>query len=116
MIRSAPYADLRGQEALDAVLATSVFEQDLSLLYMDDGIYQLLNQQQEDALLHRKQASAAIGALQLYDVEQLFICTKSLKERGLTLTDLTGNFTAANLLTYAAITDLISCQDKILSF
>lgn len=116
MIRSAPYADLRGQEALDAVLATSVFEQDISLLYMDDGVYQLLDQQQEGALLHRKQASATIGALRLYDVEQLFICAKSLKQRGLTLADLTGNFTTDSLLTYAAITDLINRQDKVLSF
>lgn len=99
------------------VLTASVFEQDISLLYMDDGIYQLLGEQQTESR-HQKKADAAISALQFYDVDKVFVCSQSLTERGLDEKDLSEalKLTQSDLLTKTAISELIAKQDQILSF
>ncbi len=43
--RHAPYGSSLARDALDAVLASSAYDQQLSLLFMDDGVFQLLKNQ-----------------------------------------------------------------------
>lgn len=118
LIRSSPYANLRAQEALDVALVASAFEQDISILYMDDGVYQLLNQQQGNAL-NQKHANAPISALHFYDIEKVFAAASSLEERGLEIEDLSeslGALAKSGALTDAQISELIAEQDQVLSF
>ena len=48
--RHAPYSGNLAREALDTVLAAAVFDQAIGLLFMDDGVYQLLQEQQNITL------------------------------------------------------------------
>ena len=79
----APYGDLSAKEGLDVALVGAALDQAVTLLFIDDGIYQLLARQQDDE--HSEQASAAapISALHLYEIKRLCVCAESLASRGL---------------------------------
>lgn len=79
----APYGSESGQESLDALLVAAAFGQQVSLLFQDDGVWQLLGGQQGRAL-ERRTLGAQLQALELYEVERLYVDAASLQERHLT--------------------------------
>ncbi len=78
------------KEGLDAILAASVYEQNLSVLFLDDGVFQLVADQQS-AHIQQKSFSSILKAFSLYDIEQVYACASSLRKRGLNVNDLTIN-------------------------
>lgn len=80
--RQAPYHSHLARGALDAALAAAVFEQDISLLFMDDGIWQLIAQQRTEAAF-TKSVEKTLRSLELYDVEQLYFEQASAAVRGI---------------------------------
>ncbi len=80
--RKAPYGQSYAKACLDMVLSASVFDQQLNYVFMDDGVYQLLKHQ-APAAIHAKNLSAAFPALELYDIEQVFVDEASLLARGM---------------------------------
>ena len=85
--RHAPHGSAYGREALDAVLATSALTEELALFFIGDGVYQLLAGQQPEGVGQRHYAPT-FRMLELYDIEQIYVCADSLAERGLTRDDL----------------------------
>lgn len=83
----APSRQVNAREALDAVLATALFGQQLSLLFCGDGVFQLLNAQ-GDFSGNNKPLGDSLAALPLYDVDAIFADQQSLQERGLCPADL----------------------------
>jgi tRNA 2-thiouridine synthesizing protein C len=81
--RQAPWAGLAAREALDLVLAGGAYDLPLGMLFLDDGVFQLMENQQAHSL-EQKDLCANLQALPLFGVEQLFVATRSLHERGLT--------------------------------
>lgn len=86
IIRTPPQGGLRVRETLDMVLTTAAFDQAVSVLYMDDGIYQLRQGQQAE------NGQSVIGemleAFSLYGVENVWVERESLLSRRMTLSDL----------------------------
>ncbi len=80
--RRAPYGTIYALESLEVVLIAAAFEQDISLVFMDDGVYQLMKAQ-DTAAIGVKNFSPAYSALGDYDVKKIYIESDSLKERGL---------------------------------
>ena len=80
--RSTPYGSGRAKACLDMVLSTAVFEQCVNLVFMDDGVWQLQAAQNPQAI-NAKDLSAALSALPLYDVNNIFVESNSLASRGL---------------------------------
>ncbi|WP_205340425.1 sulfurtransferase complex subunit TusC [Denitrificimonas caeni] len=80
--RQAPWAGIAAAEALDIALAAGAFDLPLSILFMDDGVLQLLDQQQPLAL-QQKDLSANLQALPMFGIEQLYVAQHCLTERGL---------------------------------
>jgi tRNA 2-thiouridine synthesizing protein C len=78
----APYGSESPTETLDAALVCAAFGQAVSLLFQGDGVWQLMNHQQGQAL-ERKTLLAQLSALPLYDIEHLYADAASLRERGL---------------------------------
>jgi tRNA 2-thiouridine synthesizing protein C len=72
------------QEMLDIILTTAAFDQSVSILWLDDAVFQLKNQQQPE-VLGMKDTAAMFSSLAIYDVTDLYIETESLQERGLDL-------------------------------
>lgn len=85
--QSSPYRSASGQESVDLAIAAANFGQQVSLLFCDDGVFQLLNRQQPKAIL-AKHYTKAFGALEFYDIEPIYVCQRSMALRGLSKDDL----------------------------
>jgi len=80
--RKAPYGTIYALEGLEVVLISAAFDQDVSLAFLDDGVYQLVKGQQTKAL-EVKNFSPTYRALEGYDVEKLYVERESLEARGI---------------------------------
>ena len=87
LLRQPPYATGHAVEAIESILVAGVFEQQASVLFRDDGVWQLLSNQSGDALGART-VGKVVQALPEYEVEDIYVCAESLKERGLKVEDL----------------------------
>jgi tRNA 2-thiouridine synthesizing protein C len=85
--RRAPYGTIYAWESLEVVLIGAAFEQDVSLAFMDDGVYQLMKGQ-DTAGIGMKNFSPTYSALGDYEITKIYVEKESLEERGLTLDDL----------------------------
>jgi tRNA 2-thiouridine synthesizing protein C len=85
--RKAPYGTIYAWESLEVVLIGAAFDQDVSLAFVDDGVYQL-TKGQDTAGLGMKNFSPTYAALGDYEVKKIFVEKESLEERGLSLDDL----------------------------
>lgn len=80
--RQPPHGQGLARACLDMVLSAAVFDQRVRFLFMEDGVYQLLRDQQADAI-HAKDLSAAFGALELYGVGSVLVDRAAMESRGL---------------------------------
>jgi len=85
--RKAPYGTVYAWESLEVVLISAAFDQDVSLVFADDGVYQLVKGQDTTGL-GIKNFSPTYSALGDYDIKKIYIEKESLDARGLTLDDL----------------------------
>ena len=85
--RRAPYGTIYAWESLEVVLIGAAFDQDVSLAFIDDGVYQLTKGQNTEGA-GMKNFSATYSALGDYEVTKIYVEQESLEERGLTLDDL----------------------------
>ena len=85
--RKAPYGTIYALESLEVVLIGAAFEQDVSLAFLDDGVFQLTKGQNTDGI-GIKNFSPTFRALGDYEVTKLYVEKESLAERGLTEGDL----------------------------
>lgn len=110
--RKAPYGTIYALEALEVVLISAAFDQDVSLVFMDDGVYQIVKGQHTKAI-DVKNFSPTYRALEGYDIEKLYVDQDSLTQRGLTEDDLLVDVTVLNS---AEMAKLMAEQDVVLSF
>ena len=85
--RKAPYGTIYAWESLEVVLIGAAFEQDVSLLFMDDGVYQLVKEMQTKGI-GMKNFTATYAALGDYDINKIYVDKDALSQRGLALEDL----------------------------
>ena len=110
--RTAPYGSVYALESLEVVLITAAFDQDVSLVFVEDGVFQLKRGQQTKGI-ETKNFSPAYRALEGYDVEKLYVERESLAARGLAETDLLVDVT---VLSSQELGALMAEQDVVLSF
>ena len=110
--RRAPYGSIYALEALEVVLVGAAFDQDVSVVFMDDGVYQL-KKGQDTSGVGMKNFSPAYRALEMYDVEKLYVEKESLQARGLTEEQL---IVPVEVLSQDEIGELMEQQDVIFSF
>jgi tRNA 2-thiouridine synthesizing protein C len=124
--RKAPYGTIYALESLEVVLIGAAFEQDVSLAFLDDGVFQLTKGQNTDGI-GIKNFSPTYRALGDYEVTKLYVEQESLDERGLTLDDLQAvvyededddweEKPSIRVVTRAEMADLMADQDVVLSF
>lgn len=87
VLRSAPHNGCAVQEMLDIILTTAAFDQKVALLLLDDAVFALKNNQQSEKY-QAKDTAAIFKALEIYDVNDIYVEVESLQERGLTIADL----------------------------
>ena len=85
--RKAPHGTIYALESLEVVLIGAAFDQQVSLAFVDDGVYQLTRNQNTDGI-GMKNFSPTYAALGDYDVRHIYVERESLEARGLTVEDL----------------------------
>jgi tRNA 2-thiouridine synthesizing protein C len=124
--RKASYGTAYAIESLEVVLIAAAFEQDVSLAFIDDGVYQIIEGQNTDGI-GMKNFSKTFHALGDYDINKLYVSAESLEERGLTADDLMplvyededddwAEKTSVKIVSNAELSKIMSDQDVCLSF
>lgn len=124
--RKAPYGTIYAWESLEVVLIGAAFDQEVSLLFADDGVYQLTKGQRTQEV-GMKNFSPTYRTLGDYEVKHLYVDADSLAARGLSQDDLvevayedmdTGEEieNIVELLDPAKVTELMEEHDVIFSF
>ncbi len=126
MNTKAPYGTVYALESLEVVLIGAAFEQDVSLAFIGDGVYQLKKDQDTQGI-GMKNFSPTYSALGDYDVNKIYVEKESLEERGLSLDDLQhlvwedededwAEKDSIKLVSRSELADVIDDQDVVLSF
>ena len=110
--RKAPYGTVYALESLEVVLIGAAFEQDVSVVFLDDGVFEIVKGHDTSGS-DMKNFSPTYRALEMYDVEKLYVSKDSLEERGLTTDDL---IVDVEVKSADEIRDMMEDQDVILSF
>ncbi len=110
--RRAPYGTIYAQESLEVVLITAALEQDVSVMFLDDGVFQL-RKGQDTTKIGLKNFSPTFRALEGYDVEKLYVERESLEKRGMTEDDL---LLEVEVVDRTQAAKLMEEQDVLLSF
>ncbi|MEN8107399.1 MAG: sulfurtransferase complex subunit TusC [Pseudomonadota bacterium] len=124
--RKAPYGTIYAWESLEVVLIGAAFEQDVSLAFMDDGVYQL-TRGQDTRDIGMKNFSPTYSALGDYEVTKIYVEKESLEERGLSLDDLQhlvwedededyAEKDSIRLVSRAELADVLAGQDVLFNF
>lgn len=126
MNTKAPYGTVYALEALEVVLIGAAFDQDVSVAFVGDGVYQLTKGQNTKGI-GMKCFAPTYSALGDFDVNKIYIEKESLEERGLTLDDLQhltwedededyAEKDSIRLVSRAELADVLNEQEVVLSF
>ncbi len=108
--RRAPYGTIYALECLEMVLIAAAFDQDVSVVFIDDGVYQL-KKGQDTKGINMKNFSPTFRALEGYEVEKLYVEKESLEARGLTVDDLV---VPVEVLSSDELRQVMAAQDVVL--
>lgn len=124
--RRAPHGGNYAQEGLEVALIGAAFDQEVSLAFIDDGVFQLKTGQ-DTAAAGLKNFTVAFAALGDYEVKRIYVEAESLARRGLTADDLMplmyededddyAEKPLVEIIDKDALADLIELQDVLLNF
>lgn len=111
-MRSAPYGTSSARDAIDFILTASAYDQEIRVLFIEDGIFQLLSQQ-KPTQDKQKRIASLISAFEMYDIEHVYFDRVSANERNLEEQQL---LDCAKPADQKDIAELINLADTVLSF
>jgi tRNA 2-thiouridine synthesizing protein C len=109
VMQKPPHGSIYPYEGLEFILITGAYEQDLTLVFVGDGVYNL-KKDQDTSELGVKGFVKTYRSLDDYDITKLYADQKSLDDRGLTLEDLIVN---VNIKTEAEINAMMNEQHAV---
>ena len=114
LFRTAPHGNAISREGLDALLAATAFcdEKDIGVFFIDDGVLNLLDGQNPELLL-QKDFIRTFKLLDLYDIEQRFVCTDSLEQYNLQTEQL---IISAEKIDRTSLINKLSQAEKVFTF
>ncbi len=110
--RKAPYGTIYALEGLEVVIIAATFDQDVSMVFLDDGVYELVKQQQTKGI-GMKNFSPIYRALDDYDIQKIYVEKESLEARGLTVEQL---LIPVEVLASQDMAALMGQQDVVIGF
>ena len=112
VMRKAPYGSVYTAEGFRTLMGIAVFEMDISVVFMDDGIYALLKGQ-DPSKLDMKPLGDGFPTLTEFGVSRFYVHDESLQERGLTPDDLLMD---VQVVSGAQIANVLETAGKVLPF
>ena len=114
LFRTAPHGNAITREGLDALLAATAFcdEEEIGVFFIDDGVLNLLDGQNPELLL-QKDFIRTFKLLDLYDIEQRFVCADSLDQYNLQTEQL---IISAEKIDRTSLINKLSQAEKVFTF
>lgn len=114
LFRTAPHGNAISREGLDALLAATAFcdEEEIGVFFIDDGVLNLLDGQNPELLL-QKDFIRTFKLLDLYDIEQRFVCADSLDQYNLQIEQL---IISAEKIDRTSLFNKLSQAEKVFTF
>ena len=114
LFRTAPHGNSISREGLDALLAATAFcdEEEIGVFFIDDGVLNLLDGQNPELLL-QKDFIRTFKLLDLYDIEQRFVCADSLDQYHLQTEQL---IISAEKIDRTSLINKLSQAEKVFTF
>ena len=114
LFRTAPHGNAISREGLDALLAATAFcdEEEIGVFFIDDGVLNLLDEQKPELLL-QKDFIRTFKLLDLYDIEQRFVCADSLDQYNLQTEQL---IISAEKIDRTSLINKLSQAEKVFTF
>jgi tRNA 2-thiouridine synthesizing protein C len=112
LLRKAPYGSVYTAEAFRTIMGIAVFEMDICVIFMDDGVYSLVKGQNPEKL-EMKPLGDGFPMLKDFNVSKFVVHDESLSERGLSTDDLVLEVELANS---SQISELMNTYGKVLPF
>ena len=114
LFRTAPHGNAISREGLDALLAATAFcdEEEIGVFFIDDGVLNLLDGQNPELLL-QKDFIRTFKLLDLYDIEQRFVCNDSLDQYNLQTEQL---IISAEKIDSTSLINKLSQAEKVFTF
>lgn len=112
LIRHSPYGSSLARASIDVALAAAAFEQAVSLLFVGDGVLQLMPEQ--DSAAHGvRNLGKLLSSLPLYDIEQVYVDAEAAQRYQLDLASAPLDTLA---LDRQAMARLLADHDHLLGF
>lgn len=82
LVTSLPLDGIAARESLDLIFALAAVDHQVSVIFSDDAVYQLVKAT-DSAEVMVKDFRRSFKLFELYDIEDLYICSESLRRRQL---------------------------------
>ena len=112
ILRKAPYGSVYTAEAFRTIMGIAVFEMDICVVFVDDGVYSLIKDQNPEKL-DMKPLGDGFPMLKEFNVNRFVVHDESLSERGLTADDLV---LEVEMAISSQISEIIKDYGRILPF
>ncbi|MDV7105429.1 sulfurtransferase complex subunit TusC [Vibrio sp. TH_r3] len=112
IFRSHPHSSAKGREGLDALLAASAYCDNISVFFIGEGVTQLIANQKTSGIYSRDYVPA-FKLMDLYDIEEVYLCEDSLIEQGLRNSELVFDIIP---LPIEQLKEKLNSCDKLLTF
>jgi tRNA 2-thiouridine synthesizing protein C len=112
LMRHSPYGSVHPAEGFRAMMGTAVFEMDIVVVFVDDGVYVALKGQKPDEL-DMKPLGEGFPGLADVGVQEFYVHDASLTERGLSASDLSVDAAVADA---ARIAEVLAGCSAVLPF
>jgi len=112
LMRKAPYGSVYTAEGFRSVMGIAIFEMDVVLVFVDDGVYALAKDQNPEKL-DMQPLGEGFPMLPEFGVKGFYVHQPSLETRGLSVDDLVID---VELLDDASLAELLANRGTVLPF
>lgn len=105
-----PLYGIYTRESLDLIFALAAVDHQLSVIFCGDAVYQLIKAN-DSSELQVKDVRRSFKLFELYDIERLYICADSLRQRQLEPAEL---LLDVQQLESAELSQLLSTQQHVI--
>ena len=112
LMRKAPYGSVYTAEGFRTIMGVAVFEMDISVVFVDDGVFALVKGQNPEKL-DMKPLGDGFPMLSEFGVSKFYVHAESLAARGLTAEDLV---IPVEVIDAAQVAEILAAAGKVVPF